>query len=74
MGYPMPPRTPTMDVNNMNRRVYTRQELVAMPTNEFRMLEMCLSARAFGLLGISYKTSVTMYQDPRDGSIILEWI
>jgi hypothetical protein len=45
-----------------------------MGSKEFKVLELCMKARAFRLLGIFYKKQVTWYKEIETGDIVFKYM
>lgn len=55
------------------RRVYTKQQLCEMPTNEWLFLNICMRAKSFRLLGMNWENKITWHEDSMSGDLIFEW-
>ncbi len=57
----------------MNRKVWTKLDLINMPQNEFECLQISLRARAYRLLGFNWKEWIMVTRDPLTDDITIEW-
>ena len=57
----------------MNERIYTQEQLMKMPQNEYWFVNMCLRNRLYNLLGIKWDLWIEMERDPTTDTVIIRW-
>lgn len=57
----------------MNTRRYRPLDFCQMSCNEFRAFTIIFEAKAFRLLGINYKKSISWYWDVPSGDLVFYW-
>jgi hypothetical protein len=56
----------------LKTKVFTMAELIKMPTEEYRLFNICLKCNAFRLLGIFWKDYVNVFQEI-NGDIVFNY-
>lgn len=57
----------------MNRKIWTRQELISMDRNQFETICICLRAKAYRLLGFNWKKWISFTENQLTGDIEITW-
>lgn len=73
-----PKKTPQIELDSAlrplkKRKVYTRQQLVTMPKDEFNFLTMALHARAWGMIIQDRYKVIRFYERFEDRALVFEW-